>query len=73
MSVRKVDHINPDGVTIIIDWSLLLPGMSVFVPCLNFERGKKQITDITERQRITTDIKITTHEGALGLRVWRII
>ena len=41
--VLKVDDLNPDGLRITVDWEDMSVGASIFVPCVNTEKGKEQL------------------------------
>ena len=41
--VMKLDDLNPDGLRITINWDAMDVGSSIFVPCINTEKGKKTV------------------------------
>ena len=48
--VLKVDDLNPDGLRITVDWEDMSVGASIFVPCVNTEKGKEQLNKIAKRK-----------------------
>lgn len=68
---RRLTDLDPDGLRIVVPWYTLLPGMSVFVPCINVPRCERQVDAIAHRLQITLTHKRCTWNGYLGLRVWR--
>ena len=46
--VMKLDDLNPDGLRITINWEAMDVGSSIFVPCINTEKGKKQLKSVAK-------------------------
>ena len=66
----KTNEMNPDGVLVAIDLTLLFRGSSFFVPCLNIVGAKKQALDIGRWNGLTLKPYTVIEEGLLGIRVW---
>ena len=75
MTIRRkvvtLDDLIPDGVRIVVDWDNLCPGGSIFIPCKDVTRGKREILAIAARKNIPLVVRTRIHDGFLGLRVWR--
>ena len=68
-----VYDLNPDGVRIVINWDKMVIGASFFVPCLNTQKAKEQVTTIAKGKRWQVTIKIVIENDKLGIRIWRTI
>ena len=68
-----LDDLSPDGVRIIVNWDKMVIGASFFVPCVNTQRAKEQVTTITKGKRWQVTIKIVIENDKLGIRIWRTI
>jgi len=68
-----VDDLNPDGICIVINWDKMVIGASFFVPCLNTQKAKEQVTTIAKGKRWQVTIKIVIENDKLGIRIWRTI
>jgi len=68
-----LDDLNPDGVRIVINWDKMVIGASFFVPCLNTQKAKEQVTTIAKGKRWQVTIKIVIENDKLGIRIWRTI
>ena len=65
-----LDDLNPDGVRIVINWDKMVIGASFFVPCLNTQKAKEQVTTIAKGKRWQVTIKIVIENDKLGIRIW---
>ena len=45
-----VDDLHPDGVRIIVNWSGMHVGASLFVPCINTQKAKDQVVKLFKRK-----------------------
>ena len=68
-----LDDLSPDGVRIIVNWDKMVIGASFFVPCVNTQKAKEQVTTITKGKRWQVTIKIVIENDKLGIRIWRTI
>jgi len=68
-----LDDLHPDGVRIVINWDKMVIGASFFVPCLNTQKAKEQVTTIAKGKRWQVTIKIVIENDKLGIRIWRTI
>jgi hypothetical protein len=73
LTLRTYD-LNPDGVRIVVDWSSMVVGSSVFVPCINTDKALQQIKRICVDD-MEWDIRARSGlEGNFsGVRVWRLV
>lgn len=63
----QVEKINYD-----VNWKAFRRGTSIFIPCLDPPRAKREIAVVLERLRIKTVMKVCIEEGIQGLRIWRM-
>ena len=68
-----LDDLSPDGVRIVVNWDKMVIGASIFVPCINTQKAKEQVTTITKGKRWQVTIKIVIENDKLGIRIWRTI
>lgn len=61
-----------EGVNYEIDWRKFKRGTSIFFPCLDSARAKKEIYPVLKRLQIKTVAKISIEGGVRGLRLWRV-
>ena len=71
--VLKVDDLNPDGLRITVDWEDMSVVASIFVPCVNTEKGKEQLNKLAKRKEWGFDTQTCIEDGKLGLRTWRTV
>lgn len=69
----KTDDLNPDKIKIIVDWSSMVVGASVFVPCVDTDKAKKQVSKIAEMKGWTIEVRVRIENGMFGVRIWRIV
>ncbi len=48
-------------------------GRSIFVPCVNTEKGKEQLNKVAKRKEWKFDTQTCIEDGKLGLRTWRTV
>ena len=53
----KLDDLNPDGVKIVVNWSNMSCGHSVFILCINTEKAIAQLAKIAR-------------DGSVPLKLW---
>jgi hypothetical protein len=58
--------------TILIPWTKLDPGMSVFVPCLDRKQHIDTLLQEANRVGYKVVCKQVIEKGKYGLRLWRI-
>ena len=63
----QVERVNYD-----VNWKAFKRGTSIFIPCLDPPRAKKQVLAVTHRLRIKVLMKVVIADGIRGLRIWRI-
>ena len=69
--MRKLDDIAPDGIRIVINWSNMNVGSSVFIPCINARKAREQVNVIFKRKSWQYKAKTTIESNKLGVRIWR--
>ena len=72
MGVRREDDVGPDGIVMVVDWSAMVVGSSVFIPCLNVSNAMRQVQKIFDRKGWKLRAKVSIEKHILGLRIWRI-
>jgi hypothetical protein len=72
MGVLTLDQIAPDGLLVVVDWSAMQVGSSVFVPCINTTEALKQVRGIFDRRGWTMRVRIYPEKGIWGVRFWRL-
>jgi hypothetical protein len=71
--VLKVDDLNPDGLRVTVNWEDMGVEASIFVPCVNTEKGKEQLKKIAKRKEWDFEMQVCIEGGKLGLRAWRTV
>ena len=71
MTVLRSHDLAPDGVRIVIDWGAMHVGTSIFIPCINTEKAKKQVKNVLIERGWEFLSKVRIENRYLGLRVWR--
>ena len=61
-----------NGVIYNVLWARFKVGTSLFVPCLNVDEAREEITEVTKRLGFKVQIKLVIEDGIRGLRVWRV-
>jgi len=69
----KIDDINPDAVKIIIQWDKMVVGASVFIPCVDTEKAKEQLTKIAVEKSWQVAWRVRIEDKMFGLRIWRTV
>lgn len=71
MTVLRSHDLAPDGVRIVVDWDAMHVGTSIFIPCINTEKAKKQVKNVLIERSWEFLSKVRIENNYLGLRVWR--
>tara|TARA_R100000935_G_C2837829_1_gene169167 strand:+ start:1623 stop:1853 length:231 start_codon:yes stop_codon:yes gene_type:complete len=71
--VLKVDDLNPDGLRVTVNWENMGEGSSIFIPCVNTEKGKEQLNKVAKLKEWEFDTQTCIENGKLGLRAWRTV
>lgn len=71
MPVTQLDDLCPDGVRIVVPWKDMRVGESVFVPCINTTRAKREAAAVAKRLQITLKCRVCVEDYRLGIRIWR--
>lgn len=69
--VLKIDDLNPDGLRITVNWEDMSVSASIFVPCINTEKGIEQLKKLAKRKKWVFETQVCIENGKLGLRAWR--
>ena len=67
----KIDDLNPDGLRITVNWEDMSVFSSIFVPCINTEKGIEQLKKLAKRKEWVFETQVCIENGKLGLRAWR--
>ena len=67
----KVHDLDPDGVRIVVNWDKMQVNASVFIPCVNVNKAKKQAKNVTKLKGWKIVTRVVVEDNKLGLRVWR--
>ena len=71
MKPLRLDDLDPDGVKISIKWDKFVVGASVFIPCIDTEKAKKQLKRVASLKQYQISIQIRIENGMWGVRTWR--
>lgn len=66
-----LDALVPDGIGVIIDWDVMVPGDSVFFPCINTREAKKQAKAEFDHRGWEMEARACIENDIWGLRIWR--
>lgn len=69
----KTDDLNPDKVKVIVEWDKMVVGASVFVPCVDTDKAKQQVSKIAEDKGWTIETRVRIENNMFGVRIWRIV
>jgi len=69
--VMRLDDLNPDGLRVTINWENMDVSSSFFLPCINTEKGTKQLKSVAKMKGWEFEVQICVENKKLGLRVWR--
>lgn len=65
------DKIQIEGVPVHIEWHLLTPGSSFFIPALNTDQLIKDVCRVARKKRILLEHRVCIQNGMYGVRFWR--
>ena len=60
------------NLPLVVEWSKLTPGASIFIPCIDRRRVERYIYKEAARVKVPVVCKGVIRNGAYGLRIWRI-
>ena len=55
-----------------VNWKVFKRGYSVFVPCLDPSKAKKEILTTTKRLKFKIVTKVVIEDSVRGIRFWRV-
>lgn len=61
-----------EGVTYEVNWKAFKRGTSVFIPCLDEVKARKQIREVTNRLKLTIVTKVVVEDGIKAVRIWKV-
>jgi hypothetical protein len=61
-----------EKVTYEVNWINFKVGYSIFIPCLNPSKAKKELMVPVRRLRYKVVTKVVIEDGVRGVRVWRV-
>ncbi len=73
MTVLRNHDFYPDGVRITVEWEAMQVGTSIFIPCIDTEKAKKQVKQVFLEKKWQFLTKIRVENKCLGVRVWRTV
>jgi len=71
--VLKIEDLNPDGIRIVVNWDELKVSGSVFIPCVDTEKTKDQVSTVASLRQWEVKHEVRVENRTLGLRVWRTL
>jgi hypothetical protein len=71
MTRINLTDISPDGLRVVVDWEQFTPGMSFFLPCVNYKKALDHIVEASKIPRAELEYRVLIEDGKYGLRVWR--
>jgi hypothetical protein len=66
------DDIDPDGVSLSVDWDLFVVGSSLFIPCINHKKAVRQVANATGLRSRDLTFIATIVDDKYGIRIWRV-
>lgn len=54
-----------------INWKAFKRGSSIFIPCLDPKRARREVMEVLNRLKIKVVTQVKIEEGIRGLRIWR--
>lgn len=77
LTKRKIEptrplSLAPDGEEIIVDWWTMAVGMSVFVPCLDFQQALDEFNYVCNNMDWQFEYVVRIEAGKIGVRFWRL-
>ena len=55
-----------------VEWKVFKRGYSVFIPCLDPTKAKKEILATTKRLKFKIVTKVVIEDNVRGMRLWRV-
>jgi hypothetical protein len=55
-----------------VNWKAFRRGTSIFIPCLDPARAKREVRPVMDRLRFSVVMKSVVEDGVRGLRIWRV-
>lgn len=67
------EAVNPDGVPIVVEWDQMAVGTSVFIPAINHEKLKVQMSRQAADRGMRLEGRSRIEGGKYGMRFWRTL
>lgn len=61
-----------EGVPVFIEWHLLAPGASFFIPAIQTTRLARDVRKAAAKKNIRLTHKACIYNGMYGVRFWRV-
>jgi hypothetical protein len=61
-----------EGVCYEVDWKEFKPGTSLTFPCLDPQRARRELRQVTKRLGIKVITKVVIEDKIMALRAWRM-
>ena len=61
-----------ESVSYRINWKKFKKGYSFFVPCIDPEAAREEMSKVSKRLKFDFVSKVVIEEGVKGLRIWRV-
>lgn len=62
----------PDGEEIIVDWWTMEAGMSIFIPCLDFQQALNEFNGVCNKMDWQFEYAVRIEGDKIGVRFWRL-
>ena len=70
--VKRTSDIDPDVISIAVDWARFTVGASMFIPCINTREARRQVKRLAKKMDLTIESRVRIESEKLGIRVWRL-
>jgi hypothetical protein len=61
-----------EGVSYNVNWRAFKRGYSIFIPCLDGIKAKREVAKSLRAHKIKVLVKVAIEDGIKGLRIWRV-
>ena len=73
LEIVRTYYLHPDGVRITVDWDAMEVGSSVFIPCIDTTKAKKQLELVLNTKKWSYILDIRVENRLWGVRAWRTL
>jgi len=71
--VLRTYDLCPDGVRIVVEWSAMAVGTSIFVPCINTAKAIAEAKTITAGKGWDIEVQVGVVDDKWGVCIWRVL